>query len=79
MSPPRMRSNAVGGGGGYNSLAWEGAIMMPLQYTALQMFLRIRGKALGERRFPLIWNPEILSCTESYSTLHQFSFFFSQC
>ncbi len=32
MSPPRMRSNAVGGGGVlYWSLAWEGAVMMPLQ------------------------------------------------
>jgi hypothetical protein len=32
MSPPRMRSNAVGGGGGdcTLSLAWDGAVMMPL-------------------------------------------------
>jgi hypothetical protein len=28
--PPCMRSNGVGGGG-YYSLAWEGAVMMPLQ------------------------------------------------
>jgi hypothetical protein len=29
---PRMRSNAVGGGGDCTlSLAWEGAVMMPLQ------------------------------------------------
>jgi hypothetical protein len=33
MSPPRMHSNAVGGGGGvqYWSVAWDGAVMMPLQ------------------------------------------------
>ncbi len=31
--PPRMRSNAVGGGGTCTlSLAWEGAVMMPLQW-----------------------------------------------
>jgi hypothetical protein len=28
--PPRMRSNAVGGGGGI-SVAWDVAVMMPLQ------------------------------------------------
>jgi hypothetical protein len=35
VGPPRMRSNAVGGGGGdcTLSLAWEDAIMMPLQST----------------------------------------------
>jgi hypothetical protein len=32
VGPPRMRSNAVGGGGDCTfSLAWEGATMMPLQ------------------------------------------------
>jgi hypothetical protein len=31
--PPRMRSNAVGGGTRTLCLAWEVAIMMPLQYT----------------------------------------------
>jgi hypothetical protein len=31
MSPPRMRSNAVGGGGDCTlGLAWDGAVMMPL-------------------------------------------------
>jgi hypothetical protein len=37
MSPPCMRSNAVGGGGGgyYTGLAWEGAVMMPLQANNL--------------------------------------------
>ncbi len=33
MCPPRMRSNAVGGGDCTLSLAWDGAVMMPLQYT----------------------------------------------
>ena len=31
MSPPRMRSNAVGGRLLNSSLAWDGAVMMPLQ------------------------------------------------
>jgi hypothetical protein len=38
-----MRSNAVGGGGGYCtlSLAWEGAVMMPLQ-SNLMWFSELR-------------------------------------
>jgi hypothetical protein len=31
VGPPRMRSNAVGGGDCTLGLAWEVAIMMPLQ------------------------------------------------
>jgi hypothetical protein len=31
--PPRMRSNAVGGRLLNSSLAWDGAVMMPLQCT----------------------------------------------
>ncbi len=30
--PPRMRSNAVGGRLLNSSLAWDGAVMMPLQF-----------------------------------------------
>ena len=36
-TPTRMRSNAVGGGTRTLCLAWEVAIMMPLQYKDLQM------------------------------------------
>ncbi len=35
---PRMRSNAVGGGYCTLSLAWEGAVMMPLQKDRIFMF-----------------------------------------
>jgi hypothetical protein len=37
MSPPRMRSNAVGGGDCTLSLAGDGAVMMPLQYLSTRM------------------------------------------
>ncbi len=35
MSPPRMRSIAVGGGYWTLSLAWDGAVMMPLHGTKI--------------------------------------------
>jgi hypothetical protein len=57
VGPPRMRSNAVGGGGGdcTLSLAWEDATMMPLQFHVLRAFLRTEFKkkimALFERKY----------------------------
>jgi hypothetical protein len=51
MSPPRMRSKAVGGGGVlYWSLAWEGAVMMPLQYGAAMRGRYQGGEGAKERR-----------------------------
>ncbi len=40
MCPPRMLSNAVGGGGDCTlSLAWDGAVMMPLQYILYSILI----------------------------------------